>query len=86
MNDNIQKHIKLIRDHLCDDLDAQACKELLEVLKTSKEVRIYFDTVRKTVALCKNNDCPQDLPDDINQRLFNALGLGKEKEVRKKDM
>jgi hypothetical protein len=74
INNNFEQ-LKLIKDHLCDDLDAQACKELIEILKTNKEVRIYFDTVKKTVALCRNNDCPKDLPEDINQRLFKALGL-----------
>jgi hypothetical protein len=75
MDKKTQQHIDLIKEHLCDDLDTDACKELMETLKTSKECRIYFDTVRKTVALCKDNDCPEDLPQDINQRLFKALGL-----------
>lgn len=85
MDENIQKHLKLIREHLCDDLEAQACKELIEALQSSKECRIYFDTVKKTVALCKNNECPQDLPEDINQRLFEALGLKNKNTVNKED-
>ena len=79
MDKNIQKQIDLIKDHLCDDLEAEACKELIEVLKTKKEFRIYFDTVKKTVSLCKENDCPEDLPSDINQRLFAALGIDSDK-------
>jgi hypothetical protein len=73
------KQLKLIRDHLCDDLDAESCKELIELLQNSNEHRIYFDTVKKTVKLCKDHECPEDLPDDINERLFHALGIDKEK-------
>jgi hypothetical protein len=74
-----QDQLKLISEHLCDDLDADACKELIDVLKTSKDCRVYFDTVKKTVVLCRENDCPEDLPEDINQRLFETLGLEKYK-------
>jgi len=73
------EQLKLIRDHLCDDLDAESCKELIELLQTSTEHRIYFDTVKKTVKLCKDNECPEDLPEDINERLFKTLGIDKEK-------
>lgn len=80
-----QEHLDLIKNHLCDDLDTDACKELIEVLKTNKDCRIYFDTVKKTVSLCKENDCPEDLPVDINQRLFEALGLNKDGKEKNKD-
>lgn len=79
---NIQEHLKLISDHLCDDLDAKACKELIDVLKASKDCRVYFDTVKKTVVLCREKECPEDLPEDINQRLFEILGLEKFKDAR----
>ena len=72
---DIGKQVDLIKDHLCDDLDAEACKELIELLKSKKDYRVYFDTVKKTVSVCKENDCPENLPSDINQRLFDALGL-----------
>lgn len=87
MDKNIQDQINLIKNHLCDDIEAEACKELLEVLKTKNEFRVYFDTVKKTVSLCKENDCPENLPMDINQRLLDALGLNKveSKEKNKKD-
>ncbi len=74
-----EEQLKLISEHLCDDLDADACKELIDVLKNSKDCRIYFDTVKKTVVLCRENECPEDLPEDINQRLFEKLGLEKYK-------
>ena len=79
-----QKHLQLIKEHLCDDLDPESCKKLLERLKNDPENRIYFDTVRKTVKLCKDHECPEDLPEDINERLFNVLGIDKEKCKEKK--
>ena len=74
-----QKHIQLIKQHLCGDLGEESCRELMEKLNCGDEYRVYFDTVKKTVSLCKENDCPEDLPEDINERLFNALGIDKEK-------
>ena len=81
MDKKIKDQVQLLKEHLCDDLDADACKELMDVLKTSKDCRVYFDTVKKTVVLCKEKECPEDLPEDINQRLFKALGLKKIKNV-----
>jgi len=74
-----QNHIQLIKEHLCEDLDPESCKKLIERLKNDTEHRIYFDTVRKTVSLCRDNECPEDLPEDINERLFSVLGIDKEK-------
>ena len=84
MDKKDQINIQLIKKHLCDDLDEKSCRELIELLKNSKEHKIYFDTVRKTVKLCKEHECPEDLPEDINERLFNVLGIDKEKCKEKK--
>ena len=54
-----EEHIKLIKDHLCDDLNPESCKKLLELLKDDTENRIYFDTVRKTVKLCMPEPYPK---------------------------
>lgn len=82
MDKKIKDQVQLLKEHLCDDLDADACKELMDVLKTSKDCRVYFDTVKKTIVLCKEKECPEDLPEDINQRLFKALGLEEFKNIR----
>jgi hypothetical protein len=82
MDKKTREQVKLLKQHLCDDLDADACKELMDVLKTSKDCRVYFDTVKKTVVLCREKECPEDLPEDINQRLFQALGLEEYKNLR----
>lgn len=71
----VQEQIELLKEHLCDDLDSDACKELMQLLKTDKNCRAYFDTVKKTVVLCREKECPEDLPKDMNKRLFDALGL-----------
>jgi hypothetical protein len=85
MENKNEKHLELLKKHFCDDLEADACKELVDVLKANKECRAYYDTIKKTVVLCKENECPEDLPEDINSRLFKALGLEniKNKENRK---
>jgi len=75
MDKKIQEQIRLIKEHMCDDINADACKELIEVLKTSKNCKVYFDTIKKTVVLCRDKECPENIPEDMNQRLFEALGL-----------
>ncbi len=70
-----QEHLRLLQKHFCENLEEEACDELIEVLKTDKDCRIYYDTVKKTVVLCREKECPEDLPEDINERLFKVLGL-----------
>jgi len=82
MDKKVKEQIRLLKEHLCDDLDTDACKELINELKASPECRIYFDTVKKTVVLCREKECPEDLPEDINQRLFEALDLKEYKDLR----
>jgi len=76
-----QEHLELLQKHFCENLEDEACEELIEVLKTDKDCRIYYDTVKKTVVLCREKDCPEDLPQDINERLFKILGLEKYKNL-----
>lgn len=82
MDKKMREQIQLIKKHMCDDINAEACKELIEVLKTSKNCKVYFDTIKKTVVLCRDKECPEDLPEDMNQRLFQALGLQDYKDTR----
>ncbi len=70
-----KEQIKLVREHLCEDINSQACKELMQAMDECDDCRIYFDTVKKTVVLCRENDCPEEIPDETNIRLFKSLGL-----------
>lgn len=75
LNEHNEEKIKLICDYLSEDIDALACQEMMEHLKNCPTCKVYFDTVRKTVILCKEIDCPEKLPEDVNNRLLKVLDL-----------
>ncbi len=77
----LKKQYKLIRKYLCEDLDGEACAELKKTLSDCREVRIYYDTMRKTVVLCKECECSETLPEETKERLFDCLGLGEFKDI-----
>jgi predicted anti-sigma-YlaC factor YlaD len=58
-----------------EDLDAPMCQEVLDHLKACPTCKVYFDTVKKTVFLCRSVECPEELPEDINDRLLEVLNL-----------
>jgi len=60
-----------------EDFDNPACQEVLEHLKQCPTCKVYYDTTKKTVLLCRENDCPEKLPDDVNNRLLKVLNLDK---------
>lgn len=70
-----EKKIKLICDQLGEDINTIPCKEVAEHLAKCPSCKVYLDTVKKTVVLCKENDCIEKLPDDVNKRLLKALDL-----------
>lgn len=75
-------HIKQICDLLGEDFDDPACREVLDHLNSCPTCKVYYDTVKKTVFLCKENDCPEELPSDAEERLMRVLDLD---EVYKKN-
>lgn len=58
-----------------EDFDAPACKEVLDHLNQCPTCKVYYDTIKKTVLLCQENDCAEKLPEDVNQRLLEVLDL-----------
>jgi hypothetical protein len=76
MPEKHKEHIKQICDIMGEDLDAPACQEVLRHLDDCPNCKVYYDTIKKTVHLCKENDCAEELPNDVNQRLMKVLDLG----------
>jgi predicted anti-sigma-YlaC factor YlaD len=74
-HDHSKDKIKEICGHLGEDLNAEPCQEVAEHLAKCPNCKIYFDTIRKTVILCKTNDCAEKLPEDVNERLLKRLDL-----------
>jgi hypothetical protein len=69
------KYIEKMCDIMGDDLDTPACQEVMEYLEKNPNSKVYYDTVKKTVILCQNNDCPESLPEGVNERLMKRLNL-----------
>lgn len=80
------KHNKANMKKLCnimgEDFDSPACREMMDHINSCPNCKIYYDTVKKTVLLCKENDCAEKLPEEVNHRLLKILDLqdlGKQK-------
>jgi len=58
-----------------EDFDDPTCREVLEHLNKCPSCKVYYDTVKKTVLLCQENDCPETLPEEVNSRLMKVLDL-----------
>ncbi len=87
MNDkHLKDRIKQICEIMGEDVDHPACKEVMEHIEKCPTCKVYYDTMKKTIFLCRENDCPEELPDDVNHRLMKRLNLEEfEFKTRKKD-
>lgn len=81
---NHKKIVEQICDFMGEDFDSPACKEVADHLKTCPTCRIYFDTVKKTVTLCREMDDNKVIPKDVNNRLYKVLNLKEIKNSNKK--
>ena len=69
--------VERICDFMGEDLDTPACKEVADHIEMCPECKIYLDTIKKTVTLCRDLETSKKLPLDVNQRLFKVLDLEK---------
>jgi hypothetical protein len=58
-----------------EDLDAPACKEVAEHLESCPNCKVYLDTVKKTVTICRENEKNEELPKEVKSRLYKVLNL-----------
>ena len=67
--------IKKICELMGEDLDQPTCKEVIDHLNACPTCKVYFDTVKKTIFLCRELDCPEELPEEVNDKLLDLLKL-----------
>ncbi len=82
-----KERIKQICELMGEDLDHPSCQEILDHINSCPTCKVYYDTVKKTILLCREMDCPEEMPDDVNKRLMKILDLEdfvQEKESSKK--
>jgi predicted anti-sigma-YlaC factor YlaD len=72
-----QEVYKQICDFMGEDLDAPACKEVVEHLESCPNCKVYLDTVKKTVTICREMEKEEAMPEDVKNRLFKVLNIGK---------
>lgn len=73
--ENHHHRIKQICDLMGEDLDSPACQEMMEHINSCPTCKVYYDTMKKTVLLCRENDCPEEVPEDVSNRLLKILDL-----------
>ena len=69
--------IKQLCNQMGEDLDAPFCQEVIDHLKECPNCQIIFDTVKKTVVLCRDLEQKKDMPPEMRQRLMKVLQLDK---------
>ena len=82
---NSHKHSRSfheICDYLGEDLDSKLCKGVKEHLDSCPECKIYIDSIKKTVKLCKENEKSYKTPKNCKDKILNYIkkSVGKKKE------
>lgn len=66
---------KQICDFMGEDLNAPACQEVAEHLEKCPNCKVYLDTVKKTVTICRENEKEEAMPKEVKNRLYKVLNL-----------
>jgi hypothetical protein len=74
-HDHSKERIKKMCDMLGEDFDSPVCRDIREQVEACPSCKVYYDTIKKTVFLCKELDCAEELPVDVNNRLMKLLDL-----------
>ena len=64
-----------LSEYIDGSLQAELCLEIERHMGECENCRIVIDTLRKTVYLYQSTSEPDDVPDDVRQRLFLRLDL-----------
>jgi anti-sigma factor (TIGR02949 family) len=67
--------ISTLSDYIDGELEPELCSELEHHLANCDNCRIVVNTLRKTIDLYKESSEPEQLPEDVRQRLFYRLNL-----------
>lgn len=69
------KKLKLICEHLGENLNNPFCRELAEHLAKCPKCYAYVDSVKKTVYLYQYLRDEKEVPDSVDKRLWKVLNL-----------
>ena len=69
---NCREYIQNICDYVDGEADESICRELEKHLKDCSDCRIMVDTLKKTIALCREGE-EHPLPDELRAKLEGIL-------------
>jgi len=72
MSKNCPDYLTDLNDFLDGDLDSTLCAEFEEHIGQCDNCRIMVDTLRQTVALCRDGK-PEPLPPELESKLTDIL-------------
>jgi Holliday junction resolvasome RuvABC ATP-dependent DNA helicase subunit len=75
--------VKQICDFMGEDLDAPACQEVADHLKTCPTCQVQLDTIKRTVTMCREMEDKKKIPKEVNDRLFKVLNLDEIKKTNR---
>ena len=75
-DDDCHRVLTELNDYVDGELSAELCVELESHLHECENCQIVLDTLHKTIYLVQHlDDDPQELPGDVEYRLFAVLDL-----------
>jgi len=73
---NCLNTLQQICDQLAEDIDSPLCQEIKEHLEKCSKCCAHVDSIKKVVYLYQK-ECPADVPDAVDNRLWKVLNLQK---------
>ncbi len=64
-----------LSDYLDGEANERLCAEIERHMAGCPDCRVLVDTLRKTIILYRERDVEQELPSDIQTRLYRRLNL-----------
>ncbi|MCK4578776.1 MAG: zf-HC2 domain-containing protein [Candidatus Marinimicrobia bacterium] len=75
MSNHDNKFKRTVCEQLGEDLDAELCKEVQRHLEGCPDCRAQFDSIRKTVSIYRKAHTDEQLPGNVEERLYKVLSL-----------
>jgi anti-sigma factor (TIGR02949 family) len=75
---NCQETLQKLNAYIDGELNPQLCSQLEAHMASCSDCQIVYNTLKKTIQLCKSDGERVNLPPDARQRLLASLGLDAE--------
>lgn len=79
---NCQETLQHLNAYIDGELDPTLCALLEDHITACQDCHIVYNTLKKTIHLCRSDGEKISLPPDARQRLLASLGLEDQDETR----